>query len=98
MQLLKLFIIFLLVKKIWLILKTIEYACNDALDLIGVIPVHSFEAREKRNCALTVTMELPELLDNYFAAKPELADKREHLIEKTLILWQDHLDQQAEQG
>jgi len=85
-------------KKDMVDLRTIELACQDALDLIGVIPVHSFEAREKRNCALKITMDLPELLGNYFAAKPELVDKREDLIEKALILWQNHLDQQEEQG
>jgi hypothetical protein len=78
-------------------LKTIEYACQDALDLIGVIPVHSSKNREKRNCALKVTMGLPELLGNYFATKPELSTKRDSLIEKALILWQNHLDQQEEQ-
>jgi DNA repair protein SbcD/Mre11 len=78
-------------------LKPIEAACKDALDLIGIIPVHSFEEREKRNCALKITMDLPELLGNYFAAKPELHDKREDLIEKTLMLWQNHLDMQEEQ-
>ena len=77
-------------------LKIIEYACQEALDLIGVIPIHSFEAREKRSCALKVTMDLPTLLSSYFATKPELSSKRDNLIEKTLILWQDHLDQQEE--
>ena len=60
--------------------------------------MHNFEAREKRNCALKVTMELPELLDNYFATKPELSSRRNDLIEKTLVLWQDHLDQQEERS
>lgn len=78
-------------------LKTIESACQDALDLIGVIPVHSFENREKRTCALKVTMGLDELLGNYFATKPDLNDKKNDLIEKALILWQNHLDQQEEQ-
>jgi len=78
-------------------LKMIEYACQDALDLIGVIPIHSFEAREKRGCALKVNMDLHELLDNYFATKPELINKKNDLIEKALVLWQDHLDQQEEQ-
>lgn len=77
-------------------LKLVEQACHQAFDLIGIIPVHTFESREKRNCELKITMDLPELLNNYFAAKPELADKRDNLIEKTLILWQDHLAQQEE--
>lgn len=85
-------------KKDMVDLKTIELACHDALDLIGVIPVHSFEAREKRNCELKITMGLDELLGNYFAAKPELVNKREDLIEKALILWQDHLDQQEQEN
>lgn len=85
-------------KKDMVDLKTIELACHDALDLIGVIPVHSFEAREKRNCELKITMGLDELLGNYFAAKPELINKREDLIEKALVLWQDHLDQQEQEN
>ena len=78
-------------------LKTIEYACQQAHDLIGVIPIHSSKTREKRNCALNVTMDLPTLLDNYFATKPELSPKRNDLIEKALTLWQHHLEQQEEQ-
>lgn len=79
-------------------LKIIEHACQEALDLIGVIPIHTFETREKRSYALKVTMGLPELLGNYFATKPELTDKRTDLIEKALILWQSHLDQQEERS
>ena len=41
-------------------------------------------------------MDLPELLGSYFASKPELNEKRDALIEKTLDLWQNHLDQQEE--
>ena len=78
-------------------LKIIEQACQDAHDLIGVIPVHNSKTREKRNCALKVAMDLPTLLDNYFATKPELNDKRNDLVEKALTLWQYHLDQQEEQ-
>lgn len=83
-------------KKDMVDLKTVEIACKDALHLIGIIPVHSFENREKRNCALKITMDLPELLGNYFAAKPELNEKRQDLIEKALTLWQDHLEEQEE--
>jgi len=78
-------------------LKIIQRACEDALDLIGVIPIHSAQAREKRSCALQINMELPELLGSYFATKPELHTKQQDLIEKALVLWQNHLDQQEEQ-
>jgi exonuclease SbcD len=84
-------------KKDMVDLRTIELACSDALDLINVIPVHNFETREKRSCALKVSMDLPTLLGSYFATKPELNDKRNDLVEKAMVLWQDHLDQQEEQ-
>src|SRR5690606_11545086 len=81
-------------KKDFVELKTIQQACQHAMDLIGVIPVHIVEPRENRGCALKVNMDLPELLNTYFATKPELINKKKDLIEKTLVLWQDHLDQQ----
>ena len=77
-------------------LKIIQQACSKALDLISVIPVHNFQCREKRSYALKVDMELPELLGSYFATKPELNEKKNELIEKALILWQDHLEQKEE--
>lgn len=78
-------------------LKIIQHACSEALDLIGVIPIHSFQAREKRSCALKINMELPELLGSYFATKPDLREKQNDLIEKALMLWHDHLEGQEEQ-
>src|SRR5579872_6560926 len=61
-------------------LKAIQHACSDAMDLIGVIPVHAVEPRENRGCALKVNMDLTTLLNTYFAAKPELSDKKNDLI------------------
>lgn len=83
-------------KKDMVDLKTISIACNDALDVIGVIPIHTFESREKRPCALRVDMDLQTLLGSYFATKPELTQRQDDLIEKTLALWQNHLEQQEE--
>ena len=77
-------------------LKAVSFACQAALDLIGVIPVHDFESREKRIGALKVDMDLPTLLSSYFATKPELHSKQNDLIEKALTLWQHHLEQQEE--
>ena len=77
-------------------LKMVEQACQDALDVIGVIPVHNFEAREKRTGALKVSMDFPELLSNYFATKTDLSHKRKDLTEKALMLWQHYLDEQEE--
>jgi len=85
-------------KKDFVDLKAIEAACSQALDIAGIIPIHSFVTREKRNCGLKVDMELPHLLNTYFASKPEFSNKQQDLIEKTLHLWQEHLDQEEEQG
>ena len=74
-------------------LKIIQQACAEALELIGIIPIHTIEPRENRGYALKVNMDLSTLLDTYFTTKPELADKKNDLIEKTLLLWQEHLDQ-----
>lgn len=71
-------------------LKAIQYACSDAMDLIGITPVHAIQARTNR-CALKVSMDLSELLDNYFESKPELHNKKDDLIQKTIFLWEDIL-------
>jgi exonuclease SbcD len=76
-------------------LKRIQSACSTAMDLIGVIPIHTVSPRETRG-ALKVSMDLHELLDTYFAGKPELRTKKDTLIEKALHLWQDHMEQQDE--
>ncbi len=85
-------------KKDFVDLKSIQYACAHAMELIGVIPIHTIEPRENRGCALKVNMDLSTLLQTYFATKPELADKKDDLIEKTLLLWQEHLQQQENEN
>jgi exonuclease SbcD len=71
-------------------LKAVQQACSSAMDLIGVNPVHTLVPRENR-CALKVSMGLEELLGTYFASKPELNNKKDALIDKAVVLWQDHL-------
>jgi len=67
-------------------LKTIQHACASAMHIVGIIPIRKIVARERRIGAAKVTMELPELLHIYFDNKPELKNKKEALIEKTLQL------------
>lgn len=83
-------------KKDMVNLKTIQTACADALDLIAVIPIHAPQARQVRSRSLKVSMPLTDLLSTYFDSRPQLKDKKEDLIKKTLILWNDHLEQQEE--
>lgn len=67
-------------------LKAVQHACARAMHIVGIIPIRKVVARERRIGAAKVTMELPELLTIYFDNKPELTNKKEALIEKTLQL------------
>ncbi len=67
-------------------LKAVQNACASAMHIVGIIPICKVVARERRIGAAKVTMELPELLHIYFDNKPELKNKKEALIEKTLLL------------
>lgn len=70
-------------------LKAIQYACKDAMYVVGVIPIRKPEIRERRIGAVKVDMGLPELLSIYFNIKPELKNKKDLLIKKTLILLEE---------
>lgn len=70
-------------------LKAVQQACASAMHIVGIIPIRKVVARERRIGAAKVTMELPELLNIYFDNKPELKNKKEALIEKTLQLLEE---------
>lgn len=69
-------------------LKRIELACAHAMYLVGIIPIIKPHIREKR-MNLKVDMDYAALLGAYFDTKPELKAKREQLIEKALILYEE---------
>ncbi|MDR3646515.1 MAG: exonuclease SbcCD subunit D [Candidatus Babeliales bacterium] len=74
-------------------LRIIQENCQQAMYLVGVIPIREFETRQNRAQNMKVDMDLYSLLNTYFAAKPEFSGKRESLIEKALQL-QESLDNQ----
>ena len=76
-------------------LHDVQRACSTAMHLVGIIPVHKPVAREKR-IGLNVDMDLPTLLSSYFDSKPELKDRKEDLIKKTLQLMQENQDQECD--
>ena len=67
------------------ILRAIQKACTPAWYTVGIFPVRSQETRERR-AALKVDMDLEHLLSAYFDTKPEYAEQKKKLIEKTLKL------------
>lgn len=76
-------------------LQAIQRACSSTMHLVGIIPVRTFTIKERRS-NLNVHMDLPALLDSYFTSKVEYKDKKEALIEKTLLLLQEH-EQEVEE-
>jgi exonuclease SbcD len=75
-------------------LKAIQQVCASAMYIVGIIPIRKIVARERRIGAIKVSMELPELLNIYFDNKPELKQKKDTLIEKTLQLLEECRNEQ----
>lgn len=69
-------------------LQAIEAACRDAIHVVGIIPIIPQDSRERRTQA-NISMNLATLLEAYFANKPELTDKKQELIDKTLMLQEE---------
>jgi len=69
-------------------LKVIQRALSTAMYVVGIIPIHQAVKREAR-AAMKTTMDLPTLLDTYFETKPEFKLKKDDLIRKTLLLFEE---------
>lgn len=82
-------------KKDMVRLHDVQRACGNALHVVGIIPVHKPLAREKR-AGLNVDMDLSTLLTLYFDSKPELKDRKDDLIKKTLLLIEEQQNQETE--
>jgi exonuclease SbcD len=73
----------------------IQRACSAAWYIVGIIPVREIAVREHR-AAVTVGMDLPVLLRNYFATRADIKDRADDLIEKTLQLEQEVQEMECE--
>ncbi len=69
-------------------LTAIQSACNDAMYVVGIFPVHKPVMRERR-AALKIDMDLSTLLSRYFQSKDQFKDKQQRLIEKVFTLQHD---------
>ncbi len=76
-------------KKDYVDLKAVHHACASALDLVGIIPVRTVTPRTHRFQSMDVGMDTRTLLDTYFETKPELKEKKELLLEKTMALLEE---------
>ena len=69
--------------------RVIQTACEKAMHLVGVFPVHSTQTRSRRSGTFKAEDDLTTLLTNYFDSKPELKDRTSELLAKTLELAQE---------
>jgi len=69
-------------------IKAIQRACDDAWYVVGIIPIRALDARERR-VSLPIDMDMAGLLGTYFLSKPDLKDKKDHLVELALQLLQE---------
>jgi exonuclease SbcD len=70
-------------------LKIVQEACSLAHYVVGIIPIRSIVSRNRRIGSMNVSMDIETLLNNYFANKPELQEKKEMLVEKAMALLDD---------
>lgn len=68
--------------------KALYRALMDAHFVVGIIPHHAFSTRERRN-NIKPSMDFKTIVTHYFENKPELADQKNILIEKTLQLFEE---------
>lgn len=76
--------------------RSIQNACKDAMFIAGIIPIRKFDPKERR-IALKVDMDLTSLLNTYFLSKPELKNRSEDLIQKTLLLLEEAEQEKSQQ-
>ncbi len=74
-------------------LKAIQQACDAAMDLVGIIPIRTIAPRKKRLQSMNVSMDTRSLLETYFDTKTELKGRKEILLDKTMALLDEEVDE-----
>ncbi len=64
----------------------IQRTCSEAIHLTGIIPIIPASIRERRVGTFKAEMSPQELLELYFACKPELKERQSSLLEKIVLL------------
>lgn len=69
-------------------LQAIQRACEKAQHLVSIIPIKEIQLRERRS-DLQVDMEFTKLLGAYLDTRPELKEKKDELIKKASLLYEE---------
>jgi exonuclease SbcD len=78
-------------------LKVLQKILMPAMHIVGIIPVRIQQPRERR-ATMQVSMSLPALLDTYFESKLEWKTKKDDLIKKAILLFEESKEQQEDVG
>ena len=70
-------------------LGALQNACQKALYLVGIFPVHKPAPLRERRAAIKVDMDFATLLSHYFDSKDNLKERKAVLIEKAFVLKQN---------
>lgn len=84
-------------KKDMVDLKAIQKACQDAMYVVGITPIHPIQTRERR-ASLNVEMDIACLLASYFESKPEFKEKKDDLTQKALQLFEQSKEVEEKAG
>lgn len=76
-------------------LKVLQKFLASAMFIVGIIPIRIQQPRERR-AAMKVSMDLPTLLDTYFESKTEWKAKKDDLIKKAILLFEESKEQQED--
>lgn len=82
-------------KKDMVDLKVVQKACQRAMHVVGITPIHPIQTRERR-AAMKVEMDIACLLANYFESKPEFKEKKDDLTQKALELFAESKEREEE--
>ncbi|HEV2917295.1 MAG TPA: exonuclease SbcCD subunit D [Candidatus Babeliales bacterium] len=76
--------------------KAIQVACSEALYIVGIIPIHHHTMRARRFTAAYQSMDVPTMLQTFFASKPETQLRADTLTQMALELLEQK-DQEHEE-
>ena len=84
-------------KKDFVDLKVLQKILMPAMHIVGIIPIRIQQPRERR-ATMQVSMDLPTLLDTYFESKLEWKTKKDDLIKKAILLFEESKETQDDLG
>ncbi|EKD23215.1 MAG: hypothetical protein ACD_82C00197G0001, partial [uncultured bacterium] len=77
-------------------LQIIQKKCEPAMHLVGIIPIRENQVRERRS-DLKISMDFETLIGAYLDTKPDLKNRKQELVDKALVLFEESKINQIEE-